>query len=316
MGRVSNRAGRRLSRLRRYRWIALPGGLLLILIVVDSLVGAFFYRTSVEAHVFVTPAAQGQAKRVIVILPGFAMSGRLVAEAFAPIVSTTDALIAVDYAERGVDTADIYRQVMSALDSLQPTQWALYGASMGGMVGADLLRRYQQDGAPFGKVDLVLDTAPAAFADVKRPEWLLKVARWYRGGPIATAVYAMTLKSMDSAPPGAGSDPVVVAEAHAAGAWAGTAAIATQGNFIGRFSQARHHAELDQVTSRAFYLHGMPSDVDDPLIAVEPAMTRWRQIFPALIEVPVAGRDAKWHIPLVERPGETVAAILSVLDRK
>ena len=37
----------------------------------------------------------------------------------------------------------------------------------------------------------------------------------------------------------------------------------------------------------------------------------WRRAIPGMATVTLAGRDARWHLPLMERPHEAMAAILS-----
>lgn len=312
-GQLMRGGGTGSSPRRRYRrFVLLPCGLLIALIVLDSLVGAFFYRTGTEARVQVVPARQGAAQRAIVILPGYAMTGRYVGQAFAPYVGDGDALVSVDYAQRGVDTREIYRKTMDALRGLKPARLVIYGASMGGMVGADFLRHYQDDGAQFGKVSLILDTAPSTLADIKRPAWLAKATCWYRGGPLSTAVWAAAVGLMAD-PPAADGESQLIDKAHHAGRWVGTAALATQACFISRFALAADQVALQQVVSRASYLHGSPA-TDDPLVNTQSSADGWRTVFPALADVPISGRDGRWHIPLVEQPKETVAAILSVID--
>jgi pimeloyl-ACP methyl ester carboxylesterase len=302
-------------RKRRYRRIAIASvGLLLALALIDSLVGTFFYKTDTATHVTVIPARDGQSRRAIVVLPGYVMSGRVVVEAFRPFVAGTDALVSVDYPQTGLDPAEIYRQVMAALQPLAPAEVVFYGASMGGMVAAELLRRYQADGARYGRPTLVLDTAPAAFADVKRPEWLLKIACWYRGGPLAALIWAGGTELMDGPPTGAGVDPELVRQGHRAGMWVGMTAVASQGCFIGRFGLGPADKAATAELKGVFYLHAMSSD-QDPLVDTSTAINRWRDGFPSLVDVVVEGRQGGWHIPLVERPAETVTAVLGVLER-
>jgi pimeloyl-ACP methyl ester carboxylesterase len=198
---------------------------------------------------------------------------------------------------------------MDALREVNPTQLVIYGVSMGGMVSAEFLQHYEDDGAPFGKVSLILDTSPAAMADVKRPAWLARAACWYRGGPVATAGWATALSFMAD-PAEAGGDRRLIDKAHRAGAWAGTAALATQGCFISRFEL---RPQLEKAVSRAFYLSAVPAK-DDPLVDTRTAVERWKSALPTLVETPVPGRQSRWHIPLVERPEETVSVILAVLE--
>ncbi|MFC9689138.1 alpha/beta fold hydrolase [Kribbella sp. NPDC056951] len=302
-------------RKRRYRRIALASaGVLLALALIDSLIGALVYKTGTEAHVSVIPARDGQNRRAIVVLPGYVMSGSVVGRAFRPFVAGTDALVSVDYPQTGLDTSEIYRQVEAALQELAPSEVVFYGASMGGMVAAQLLRQYEAEGARYGRPTLVLDTAPAAYADVKRPDWLFKVACWYRGGPIAALVWAAGTALVDTPPTGAGADPQLVRRGHRAGTWVGGTAAASQGCFIGRFELGSGDAATTGDLKGIFYLHATSSE-QDPLINTSTAINRWRNIFPSLADVVVEGRQGGWHIPLVERPEETATALLSVLER-
>lgn len=311
--RPRGEAGRGHSTKQLYRRSALIAiGVLLSVAVVDSLVGAFFYRTGTDAQIEIIRARQGRTERAIVILPGYAMDGTVVGKAFAPFVMNGDALVSINYAQRGVNVENIYRKLMEALRRLEPAAVVLYGASMGGMVGADLLAKYQRDSAPFGKVTLVLDTAPATLADIRRPAWLGKATCWYRGGPVSTAMWAAVVARLPN-PPEADADPRLVHQAHHAGQWVGTGALATQACFIRRFTLPSAEAELHSVVKRAIYLHGVPS-TDDPLVRTGQGYTSWRSIFPSLTEVPVSGREGRWHIPLVERPKETVNAVMSAIN--
>jgi hypothetical protein len=51
------------------------------------------------------------------------------------------------------------------------------------------------------------------------------------------------------------------------------------------------------------------SPADDPVVRIPQAVEHWRSVFPGLTVVTVTGRAGNWHLPLVERPRETVAAI-------
>ncbi|MFB6718917.1 alpha/beta fold hydrolase [Kribbella sp. NPDC056345] len=291
------------------------GGALVALLLVDGLVGACLFRTGTDAEVSVTPARDGRVRRSIVVLPGFVMKGSLVATAFAPYLGPNDAVVAVDYAERGVDPDQIYRQVMDALKRLRPATVVVYGASMGGLVAMEILRRYQYDGVPYGKVVLVLDTAPSGVLDVRRPRWLIDAADWYRGGPVATAAWAGVAGLMGDVPVGAGGNDELIGAAHHAAAWAGTAAMATQGAFIGHHGVDASDAKWSAVVGPAYYFQGEQNATDDPLVDVESGVGGWTAVLPGLVVVPVGGRDGRWHVPLVERPAESAGALLAVLAR-
>ena len=49
----------------------------------------------------------------------------------------------------------------------------------------------------------------------------------------------------------------------------------------------------------------------DPLVKISQSIAKWRQAFPDLVVITVSDRDGRWHLPLVERPRETVIALLA-----
>lgn len=272
----------------------------------DAILG-FFYRTGVEAKIEIIGPRVGVAQRAIVIFPGYVMPGTIVGKAFAPYIQEDDALVVVTYAERGIDPDGIYDKVSSALFTLKPTEVILYGASMGGMLAKLIADRYQRAGVPFGKLVIILDSAPAERADVKRPGWLFDVGCWYHGGPLSTALWA-TVSYLGGKPPTEPDvDLTLVQKARLGGAWAGMPAATTQGCFIGRF-QPLIDSELTGVARRVIYMHGKPPS-DDPIIQISQAITHWQTAFPELMDVAIEERPGRWHLPLVERPRETVEKI-------
>ena len=66
-------------------------------------------------------------------------------------------------------------------------------------------------------------------------------------------------------------------------------------------------AELACV-EKAYYLHGRDPQ-QDPLIIIDEAIAGWRQVLPGLQEVVIEGRAGRWHLPLIERPQETMAIV-------
>ncbi len=283
---------------------------LVALACVDDLVGTFFYRTSTKARIEVVPARDQPAHRAIVILPGYMMSGVIVAKAFSPFVSKRDALIGVDYADRGVNPDDIYRQVMKALYSVVPSRVIFFAGSMGGMVAIDLLARYEEDGAPFGKISVVFDTAPGAWSDIRRPAWLFDVGCWYRGGPISSAVWAMISSTMTQPTSESIANPALIAAARQSGMWVGMPAITTQACYIRRFSLPIGAVELGRAVRQVLYLHGSRPQ-DDPLVDINSSIKHLRRSFPGLRVITIPGRLGRWHLPLVERPQETVDAFIA-----
>jgi hypothetical protein len=218
-------------------------------------------------------------------------------------------MVVVEYAERGVDVEQIYAAVMAAVARLGAPALRVYGGSMGGMCAKHFLDRYHRDGARYGKVVLLIDTSPSRPTDVKRPRWLMALGRWYLGGPTGSVIWALAsrLEPRPVAEPHA--DPRVIAAFRRATAWVGLPAIASQAAYIAGFPGLAG-AELVPVAERVSYLHGT-GHARDPVIRVGRAIAGWRHAFPDLRVVRIEARQGRWHLPLIERPRETVRAILA-----
>jgi hypothetical protein len=279
---------------------------LLALVLFDSLLG-LGYRTSTASRVSVTLPREGVTRQAIVVFPGFAMSGPLLAQAFAPYVGPNDALLVVGYAERGVNTQAIASQVLDRLRPLRPVALRVYGASMGGMVSRTFLDVYRQAGLPYGKVALVLDAAPSRRADIRRPAFLFALSCWYRGGPLASLAWAGLSALIPKPPLGAAASPTLVRAARHAGAWVGMPAATSQSCFIAHATRL-HQGELRDVAATVDFLE--PAPERDPVVALPAAIAGWRVAFPDLAISAVPGRPGSWHLPLMEYPRATVRAIL------
>ncbi|GEM_PF-2136637 len=278
------------------------------LFAVDFLLG-LAYRTNTMASVTTILPRSGTTRRAIVVFPGYVMPGGPLSRAFAPYVADDDALVVLNYAERGVNEQQIYATITAALDNLRPVQLRVYGASMGGMVADTFLERYYQAGARYGTVTLVLDSAPASRGNVKRPAFLLDLSCWYRGGPLSSAAWA-AFSTLTAKPPiDAAALPDAVRDAHREGAWVGMPAATSQACFIARFRPLRP-GELLAVTQHVIYLQGSSPD-DDPVVRIPDAIAAWRVVFPGLSIVTVPGRIGRWHLPLVENPRETARAMIA-----
>jgi pimeloyl-ACP methyl ester carboxylesterase len=278
------------------------------LLVVDALAG-LAYRTGTTANVTIIRPRSGTTHRAIVLFPGYVMPGNTLARAFAPFVGDNDALVGIDYAERGVNAAQISDQALAAVQTLRPRELVVYGASMGGMVGKIFLDRYRQRGAAYGKATLVLDSAPATSTNIKRSSVFFDVSCWYRGGPVSSALWAWISDLAAKPPVEKDADPSIVRNARQAGAWAGMPALTSQACFIKNFSPLKE-GELADITDRVIYLQPNHPN-DDPLVRISDAIAGWRVAFPNLMVVPIEGRKGRWHMPLVEYPRETVEAMLS-----
>jgi len=297
----------RRSWLRSPRWLGIAASVTTVL-VIDSLAG-LAYRTGTAVRVHVVTARAGASTETTVLFPGYIMPGDIVTESLRPHLPSGESLLVVEYAQRGIDMEEIYQAVMTELQKLSPRRLRIYGASMGGMCAADFLARYTAAGAPLGEPVLVLDTAPSTRADVKRPDILFGVARVYRGGPLTSALWAGAT-SLGKTPPETepGADDRLVNRGHSAGAWAGMPALTSQANFI---ADSVPPAPGSAKAARVVYLQGVRSE-NDPLIRVAEAIDGWRRSFPSLEVQTVTARDGRWHTPVIERPQETLQALLAV----
>jgi pimeloyl-ACP methyl ester carboxylesterase len=277
------------------------------LLTADALMG-LVYRTGRNVEVLTYPPRSGKTRRTIVIFPGYIMSGHILGDAFAPYIRDDDAMVVVNYAQRGVDLSQIYDNVMAAVHISKPGELRLYGASMGGMVGKLFLDRYRQAGSLYGKVTLVLDSAPAYRSNVKRPSFLFDVSCWYRGGPLSSAGWAAVSEFGATPPTDDSANKDLVHAARRAGAWVGMPALTSQACFIAHFDTLRE-GELLDVAQQVVFLQGSSPD-DDPLIRITDATAGWRVAFHNLVVLTVRGREGRWHLPLVEYPRETVRAMI------
>ena len=295
----------------RLRWWLRAAVAGLIVLVVLDLASSLVHRTGTTARVTTITAESGSTERVLVILPGHTLSGAQVANAFARYRAPGEGLVAVDYAERGVDPADIYRQVRAALAALRPGHVVVYGPSLGGLVARALLAAYAADGMPYGRVDLVLDSGPSQESDVRRPALFFDAACRYPGGMVSTVAWGIGSSFATHPDPEPGADPALVTAAQSGSAWVGSSAVASQACYIRLASAAGADADrqtLAPVVARAIFLQGTDPH-DDPLIDLSRAVDGWRLRLPQLQVVTIATRPARWHLPIVERPHETMTAI-------
>jgi hypothetical protein len=283
-------------------------GALVVFVLIDAVLGRW-HRTGTDARLYVTPARSGTPTQALVAFPGYTMPGGILSAAFAPHLGADDAMVVVEYAQRGVDPDAIHRAVMAELTGLGAPTLRVYGGSMGGMCAKHFLDRYLRDGAPYGKVVLVVDTSPSGPADVRRPRWLMALGRWYLGGPVGSGIWALASVFEPRPVPEPTADAGLVAAFRRANARAGMPAIASQAAYIARFP-ALAQDELVPTAERFVYLHGDGYD-RDPVIRVGRAIEGWRSAYPALKPVRIDERQGRWHLPLIERPGETVRAILA-----
>jgi hypothetical protein len=278
-----------------------------MLTLVDNLLGLAVYRDGAPG-LYVTSARSGHTAEVLVAFPGFVMPGQRLSAAFAAQLPADEALVVIGYPGREVQPNAIFTAVMTTLHQLDPPRVRLFGASMGGMVATDFLTRYARAGAPYGPVVLVLDTTPSSRTDVKMPGWLFAATAWYRGGPVASAVWAMQSRPQNL-PEEADTDQRNTNAADHDAAWIGMPAVTGQAGYIRQFHPPAN--EPGTSVARVAFLQGR-DPADDPLVDVAKAVATWRLTFPGLTVVTIESRDGHWHVPLIQRPHEALTAILAV----
>jgi hypothetical protein len=292
---------------RRRWWRAARGALVVVLLflLVDELTG-LAYKTGTAAGLRVTPARSGPTRRALVVAPGHSMSGDVLSRSFAPHLPARDALLAVRYAERGVDLDAIYAQVRRELDGLKPESVRFYGVSMGGLVAAGLVQRYHADGDPYGRAELVFDTAPAGPDDIRRPDWVLAGGCYYRGGALSGLLWAAGLvigdRILPQPTPEPDADPQVIRDGRNATRFIGAPSVTSQGCFIHHQPRAGAGMPPDAAASVSYLTATDPQE--DPTVNVPQAIRHWRAIFPALRVVTLPARRGAWHGSTVERPRE------------
>src|ERR1039457_1151815 len=94
----------------RKLWVRLVVVAFPVLLSLDALIG-LAYRTNTTADVKISAPRSGTTRRTIVVFPGYAMPGSTLVKAFAPYVADDDAMVVVNYAERGVDVSQINDKV-------------------------------------------------------------------------------------------------------------------------------------------------------------------------------------------------------------
>jgi pimeloyl-ACP methyl ester carboxylesterase len=246
-----------------------------------------------------------------VVLGGHGMSGDVLSRAFAPHLPDDDALVTVQYAERGVDLDAIYDRVAAALRDLRPESVRFYGVSMGGLVAAGLVQRYHRDGEPFGRAGLVLDTAPAGPDDIRRPDWILAAGCAYRGGALTSLAWAAGVTVggwlLPQPTPEPDADRQVIAAGRHATRFVGAPAVTSQACFI--HHQPRSAAGFPPAAADPVLYLSTPDPDQDPTVNVPQAIRHWQAVLPALRVVVLPVRRGAWHGSSVERPAEIMRVL-------
>lgn len=260
-----------------------------------------------------TPPRSSAGPAVAVVAPGYGMSAEVLARAFGPHLQAGQVLIVVDYGNRQVDPSSAAALVDAELAWLRPATVRFYGASMGGLVAAELADMYAAAGSAFGPAVLVLDCAVSGPDTARSPALAFALARHWRGGPLSSAVARVVASigtSVTAQPPAEeGADAGLIDAARKAERGLSMAIRMGQADFIGSHavgSAAR--STTGGHAGRTTYLSGAHAE-RDPSVDVPAARLAWARAYPGMVEREVAGRDGAWHIPLIERPRESLAAL-------
>lgn len=287
----------------RLMWLAAT---VVTLLVVDALSGLAFH-TSTQPVVTSVGSEVETADRAIVVFPGYVMSGSVVARSLRAFLPSDYAILGVDYAERGVDSARIYTLVARELDRIRPREVVFYGASMGGLVASQVAKRYADDGQRFGRIVLILDSAPTGKSDIRRPAWSFWIACHFSGGVISSLVWAALVAVSPTPPRSSAASADLVQRSYRAGKWVGAPALTSQACFLAQPATDAPWGNADTL-SKTCFLRGDGSGAD-PLVRTDQAIASWRVWAPTMRTIVVTHRDARYHLPLVEFPKETADAI-------
>jgi hypothetical protein len=126
---------------------------------------------------------------------------------------------------------------------------------------------------------------------------------------VGSAVWSLVSRFEPRPVAEAEADARIISAFRRATARVGLPAISSQASYIARFAGLRP-GELVAVAERVSFLHGH-GHARDPVIRVGRAIAGWRHAFPDLRVVSIESRQGRWHLPLIERPRETVTAILA-----
>lgn len=126
---------------------------------------------------------------------------------------------------------------------------------------------------------------------------------------MSTAVWAAVSKYMSGPPIEDNASPDLASAARRAGAWAGMPSATSQACFIAGFGPLIEK-ELVDIAEQVVYLHGSAPE-DDPLVRISESVKSWCKAFPNLIVITIQGRAGRWHLPIIERPRETVKALIA-----
>jgi len=179
------------------------------------------------------------------------------------------------------------------------------------MCAAAFLREYAVVDPSAPPTILILDTAPSSAADVRVPAILSWLTSRYRGGPFGTFMWRQLARRYSYPPAEPGADPDLIESAHRAFATVDSSTIFSQVKFVRQYAATSAHT-WRRPADRTVFLRGVPAG-GDPFIATDSAVTAWRELVPDLREAQLQERLDTWHVPIIERPRETMATIMSAL---
>lgn len=274
--------------------------MLATLFIFDPLLRLIWFTGRAETNAL---EAAHETKEVIIILTGFQTSGRGLARTLEPGLRRTANTIVVEYPQAYLDLDEIYDLVFDEIERHGWRNPSFFGGSFGGLIAAYLIKRYADEGQPYGQARLlVIDSGNGSPRSTQIPERFFPALGLLRFmGPISTALKAplvlwMLRHGTDSAEPGA--DLALIRRYYRESAFYPMSGIGATLRFMARTDVSR--MDLSGAVGRVIYVAG-PGD-EDPFVKRPQAIEEWRTAFPELEVVRDLEREVGSHNPSAERP--------------
>lgn len=277
------------------------------LLAVDLLT-SLFYRTDTTMSIS-RSGPQGGSDHTLVVFPGYAGDCDSVSQALGPHLPQSWNLVVLCYAERGVDDDQVFALIGAEIEGAPAGSVSILAGSMGGMIAARFLDRLARSGQDTDlEVRLFLDTSPPDSIYLKRPESLLKLTHWYRGGALTSFLWWIANRSSDHSALEPGASLEVVEDGDRYFRQIGMPALTSQAQYIDSFRLA-DAPYFQSLVSHAVFIKAANA-ADDPLVEVDRSIEAWRIRLPGLQTVELTSRQGDWHVPWNLRPKEVVSVVL------
>ncbi|HEX6258219.1 MAG TPA: alpha/beta hydrolase [Candidatus Saccharimonadales bacterium] len=265
------------------RW-AVPA--LLAVPVLDSAIGMLTMSHGRKLAIDVY-GADSEGEYISIALPGFSNPPASFGLGAQRVLGGLGPMLVVRHCNKVVFD-DIYQALLNELARLAVKgrrKIIVYGHSMGGLLGVLFRERYEQEGSPFGKIEILfLDCTPTGGRTLRTsvsPELIKLFLRLYRGGPIGALLVAMfnlmarqrMSLSLDET-----ADKALYKRYARGLMWYNNCAVISQLRFILEFvlPEEPHHT-----ATRVVYIGAEEPEID-MLVNQALAVEEWRRVFPHL----------------------------------